>query len=705
MNNNQFIILLLLFLFSLKGFSQNVGINDNGNTPNSHAILDVDVSTNNKGVLIPRLTTAQRTGISGLGTTDEGLTVYDETTKSYWFWDGSAWVEIGAGSSSTAWDILGNSGTSSGTNFLGTTNNQALDIRTNNIIRTRITTKGQIETLNTGNSVFVGEGAGDSDDLSTNNNVFVGYNSGNANTSGDNNTALGYNSLKTNTTSTGSTAMGSGALASSNANGNSAFGFTALNSNTSGANNSAFGIGALYANNGGGYNTAFGSYALYQNTSGQTNVSVGYDAMHTNSTGNNSTAIGANALWHSNGVTNTAIGYGAGYDITSGSVNVIVGDNAGTNLTTAKENVFVGHHTGYYMQTGSSNTAIGYNALYCYGGAGGGPRAGGNGNVAIGKWAMFNPISGDHNVAIGYSTYSLPNTGSENVFIGYYSDRDHNSDKNYGVAIGSHAVADADYATAIGYRAYADNANTLILGQINGVNSATSSTSVGIGTTNPTSILHIISPNLGTNEATVRIGPVGGGSSTLSIPSILDFWSTFDNYSSDQGPRRTACLKAHYIGGVWGNEALSICVGSSNDSGIEPAERVRIVASGSNQTAGGSWTTLSDKRLKTDIKDIPYGLNDVMKIKPLKYIIHDPKNFNDIPEGKPQGQGREEIGFIAQDLYKIIPDVVTKPKDETKELWSLSYERMVPVLVKAIQEQQEEINKLKQEIKELKTSK
>ena len=42
----------------------------------------------------------------------------------------------------------------------------------------RLTQSGQIELLNTGSSVFVGEGAGNSDDLSANQNVFVGYESG-----------------------------------------------------------------------------------------------------------------------------------------------------------------------------------------------------------------------------------------------------------------------------------------------------------------------------------------------------------------------------------------------------------------------------------------------------------------------------------------------------------------------------------------------
>jgi hypothetical protein len=105
---------------------------------------------------------------------------------------------------------------------------------------------------------------------------------------------------------------------------------------------------------------------------------------------------------------------------------------------------------------------------------------------------------------------------------------------------------------------------------------------VGIGTAAPTATLHIISPNLGANEATLRLGPIGGGNSTVSRPSIIDFWSTFDNYGADQGPRRTAAIKAKYTGGTWGNETLifSVGTGAGNDAGIEPLERMRIAGNG-----------------------------------------------------------------------------------------------------------------------------
>ena len=58
------------------------------------------------------------------------------------------------------WLLTGNSSTVPGTNFIGTIDNNALEFRTYNVVRTRITTKGAIETYSTGQSVFIGEGAG-----------------------------------------------------------------------------------------------------------------------------------------------------------------------------------------------------------------------------------------------------------------------------------------------------------------------------------------------------------------------------------------------------------------------------------------------------------------------------------------------------------------------------------------------------------------
>ena len=122
--------------------AQNVAINESGSAPNSKAILDVSADVNrNKGVLLPRVTTSQRNNISP-ASSDTGLTVFDTDTKSYWWWDGSAWVEVGV--DNRYWKLTGNSGTSAGTNFIGTTDDQDLVFKTNNTEHMRLTSGGYL---------------------------------------------------------------------------------------------------------------------------------------------------------------------------------------------------------------------------------------------------------------------------------------------------------------------------------------------------------------------------------------------------------------------------------------------------------------------------------------------------------------------------------------------------------------------------------
>lgn len=74
-------------------FSQGVGIANTTITPDPQSILDVQSST--KGVLLPRLTTPERTTLTAsLTAGDEGLTIYNKTTDLYNYWDGTQWIEM-----------------------------------------------------------------------------------------------------------------------------------------------------------------------------------------------------------------------------------------------------------------------------------------------------------------------------------------------------------------------------------------------------------------------------------------------------------------------------------------------------------------------------------------------------------------------------------------------------------------------------------
>jgi hypothetical protein len=89
------LILTVTLIFGYFGLNAQVGIGTQ--TPSAKSILDL--TSTNKGFLLPRMTTTERTGIAPDGTTDKGMQVFDTTTNSIWFWNGALWIEQGSGGS------------------------------------------------------------------------------------------------------------------------------------------------------------------------------------------------------------------------------------------------------------------------------------------------------------------------------------------------------------------------------------------------------------------------------------------------------------------------------------------------------------------------------------------------------------------------------------------------------------------------------
>ena len=77
-------LILLFFFVSFAAFSQ-TGIG----TTTPHASAKLDVNSTNKGFLPPRMTGTQRTAISSPA---GGLQVFDTTTNSIWYFDGTSWI-------------------------------------------------------------------------------------------------------------------------------------------------------------------------------------------------------------------------------------------------------------------------------------------------------------------------------------------------------------------------------------------------------------------------------------------------------------------------------------------------------------------------------------------------------------------------------------------------------------------------------------
>ena len=84
--------LVFLLLLPIAGQAQNVGINNDGTLPAASAMLDV--KSTNKGILVPRMTSAQRVAISS---PVNGLMVFDITTNTFWFYKSNTWTQISSG--------------------------------------------------------------------------------------------------------------------------------------------------------------------------------------------------------------------------------------------------------------------------------------------------------------------------------------------------------------------------------------------------------------------------------------------------------------------------------------------------------------------------------------------------------------------------------------------------------------------------------
>ncbi|QNL22111.1 tail fiber domain-containing protein [Hyphobacterium sp. CCMP332] len=459
---NIFLVCLSITFLAHAQAQNNVGIGTT--SPSPRTILHLDNSGSPLGLLLPNVDFTTLTPLAA----EEGMLIYDHTRNSIFFWNGSSWDPVVPG-----WTLNGNAGTSSGTNFIGTTDAQDLTLRTNNIEKIRLTQQGQLEFLNTGGSIFIGQGAGANDDLTLKNNVFVGASAGFSNVSGGFNVGIGG---------------------------------SALSNNVSGSQNTAIGDGAMIANSTGGQNTAIGLGALFNNIDGSTNVAIGLNALFTAPSSSANVAIGYEAMLANTNSNNTAVGFRAMQQNTLGGLNVALGSSSLINNTTGSQNTSVGQSALASNIDGALNTAMGQAALIS--------NTSGSGNTGIGLYALDLNTIGGNNTAVGMQSAFANTTGGGNVAMGFNALASNITGSN-NTAIGN--TADVDFnnltnATMIGAGARAGVSNSLILGDPN--------VRVGIGTSIPLGVLHIEDADWNSNSVILNSNGIVGSAIRFQNSSI-----------------------------------------------------------------------------------------------------------------------------------------------------------------------------------------
>ena len=189
-------------------------------------------------------------------------------------------------------------------------------------------------------------------------------------------------------------------------------------------------------------------------------------------------------------------------------------------------------------------------------------------------------------------------------------------------------------ATAIGYRANVRQSNSLVLGSINGVNGATSTVKVGIGTNVPLQRLHV-------EGAGIVSGSLVVGASVVSGLATLDVYGTIRLGQPEAIPT-----------------TQHLCLGAANRIAICPPP-----------------PTQSSIRYKQNINPFGTGVDLVRRLRPV--------SFNWKSNNSP------DFGLIAEEVAEIEPLLVIR--NDKREVEGVKYDHLGVVLINAVQEQQFEI--------------
>ena len=298
---------------------------------------------------------------------------------------------------------------------------------------------------------------------------------------------------------------------------------------------------------------------------------------------------------------------------------------------------------------------------------GGGSTRSADGSVAIGfdvtasgwgssSFGLGTSASGYASTALGAGTSA---SGQGSTASGQGSTASGNSS----TAFGTLTMASGDYSTAMGYTSIAGGTMSTVMGYSTTARSY-AEVALGLYNVDDTYSTPAVPGSFSAND---RLFVIGNGSYSSRANALTMLKNGFTGFGSV----------------------------------LNPAYRIDLPNTGSpsGQGRANAWQTYSDARLKKAIAPIHYGLETVMELKPRAYEQHG----GQVQDGKVtlEAKGKRQVGFVAQEVIGIVPEAVTAPADESKDFWSLDYQKLVPVLTKAIQELKAENDALRRRVEAL----
>jgi hypothetical protein len=155
----------------------------------------------------------------------------------------------------------------------------------------------------------------------------------------------------------------------------------------------------------------------------------------------------------------------------------------------------------------------------------------------------------------------------------------------------------------------------------------------------------------------------------------------------------TLSTSNNVIIGQGASSGFASCIVIGQGAASTANNHIRIGNSQTLATIPASWTVISDRRAKSDIKDSPLGLDFIKTLRPVSYYKNNDENK------------KTEYGFIAQEVEEALINFGDKNNGvvhiDPNGDYSLRYNDIIPLTVKAVQEQQELIEQLKKANAEL----